>query len=692
MKYLRTACFAVCAVLCVSLPVSAASSNSYVYDSEGNVRAVAEPYQTAAYLSSAEDFGGQRLSGPSDLFVANEDTVYILDAGNNRVVVLDGRLQYQTSVTLSDGGEPVAFGEAKSIFVAKDGTMYIADKGAKVVYVADPDGTVKARITAPPADKVEANFEFTPSSVVADTAGIVYVVSSSSYSGALQYDTQYEFVGFYGSDQVIVTDKVLLNEFWKRILSDEAASGLSRNVPTSIIGLDIDDKNFIYTLRGGTSTGAAGQIRKLNTLGFNILLNSEGSVGNYGDTDTYYDSGKNLTVASSLIDLAVDRDGFITVLDRTYNRLFQYDQSTNMLYAFGGSEKRYGNFTSPVAVDTVGDLLLVLDDSANALTAMQPTAFARNVRQATLLNADGRCAEARPYWEEVLKIDAYYGLANYGMGMVYEEQEDYANAMTYYRLANSKEGYSSAFAAERDLWVKAHFAYILAGVVLLLAGMVAGVNFLERHRKNEYDVHVTKAGYPLYCFKHPFKAYYELKVDKKGSLLAANGILAVFFLLSVMQSQLTSFHFAKSNPEDFNVFLTLGSTIGLFVLFVLCNWAVSTLADGEGTLKEIWIFTAYALIPYCVTTAVMIALSHMFSLEESTFWTVFWVIGILWTALHLFMSNREVHQYTVKKAILLLLVTFLGMYLLVLIITLGYSLFTQLLSFIGTVYNEIRLK
>ncbi len=88
----------------------------------------------------------------------------------------------------------------------------------------------------------------------------------------------------------------------------------------------------------------------------------------------------------------------------------------------------------------------------------------------------------------------------------------------------------------------------------------------------------------------------------------------------------------------------------------------------------------------------MIALSHMFSLEESTFWTVFWVIGILWTALHLFMSNREVHQYTVKKAILLLLVTFLGMYLLVLIITLGYSLFTQLLSFIGTVYNEIRLK
>lgn len=689
MKYVLSVIFAFFIALCGTVTAFAASSNSYVYDSDDAAVAVPAPYSAARYMSGA--FGGKPLSAPKDLYV-RDGKIYILDSGNHRVVVLNEEFTFQKEITFRLDGKPLTFGDAQGLFVTSDQTLYIADKAAMTVYVAEQSGNIKGNILSPPADKVDADFEFTPTSVVVDTAGIIYIISSGSYAGALQYDEEYRFLGFYGNEQVTVTARVLMNEFWKKILSEEAASGLTRNVPTSIISLDIDADNFIYTLRGGSSATSTGQIRKLNTLGGNILLDQNGLAGTFGDLDTYYDSAKNLTVASSLCDLTVDEQGFLTALDRTYNRLFQYSSSARLLYAFGGSEARKGNFSSPVAIDTIGDRLLVLDDAENALTVLEPTDFANDVRRAVSLCEDGLFLEARPYLEQVLKADVYYELANGGMGTVCEESGLYKEAMKYYQLASDKEGYSSAFSKQRNVWMKAHFAVLVFAVLLVLAFAVFAVSYAERHRKSVYETHLSAAGYPLYCLKHPFRAYYELKINKKGSVWLANGILVVLFFLSILYERVTSFHFSHSNPEDFNVFLIFGKTIGLFLLFILCNWAVSTLADGEGTFREIWICAAYALQPLCITLAVMTGISHILSLEESAFWSVFWVLGILWTAIHLFMAVREAHQYTTGRTLLILGASLLGIYLLILIITLGYSLFTQFIGFLTTVYSEYRLK
>lgn len=690
MKRLALLCTVVILVLTLTGTVSAAASNTYVYDANDKAVAVPEPYRTAAYLDGS--YAGVPLKAPTDLCVDRDGFVFILDAGNNRLVKLNKELDFVAEIRLTKDGQPVAFADAQGVFAAENGTLYIADKKAQKVYVADASGHVTGEILAPPADKVEDGFEYTPISVIADTAGIVYVISSGSYTGALQYDQSFRFLGFYGTERVIVTPTVLLNEFWKKILSETAAAGLTRNVPTSIIAMDIDEGNFVYTLRGGSAKSQSGQVRKLNTLGTNILLDGQGKEGRYGDLDTYQDSSKNLTVASDLNDLTVDDQGFITVLDRTYNRLFQYSQTTEMLYAFGGKESRFGNFSSPVAVEALGDKLLVLDDDLCSLTVLEPTDFALCVRRAISLNQDGKYVESAPYWEKVLAYDTYYELANNGMGAVCQERGEYTQAMTYYKLAHNQDGYSSAFAEVRDHWIKEHFLLLLSGAVALLLSAVVGVNYAERHRRNYYALHLKPRQYPLYCLRHPFKGYYEMKVTKQGSLTASFLILTCFFVLSILQERLTAFHFSDAGGEQFNVLLTAGRTIGIFVLFVFCNWASSTLADGEGTLKEIWIFSSYSLIPYCMTIGAMTAISRVLSLEEAAFWSAFWVIGIGWTLIHAFVAIKEVHQFTVKRTVGILLVTVLGMYLMLLVITLAYSLLIQLLGFISTIISEYRLK
>lgn len=144
----------------------------------------------------------------------------------------------------------------------------------------------------------------------------------------------------------------------------------------------------------------------------------------------------------------MDEDGFITVTDSTRARVFQYDQNSNLLYAFGGQANQYGTFQSPVAVDSVGDRLLVLDAGAGCLHVFTPTSFGANVRKAILLYNDGQYEEAMEPWEDILAEDANYELANVGMGKIYEQTGEYDKAMEYYRRGNYRTGYSDTFKEE----------------------------------------------------------------------------------------------------------------------------------------------------------------------------------------------------------------------------------------------------
>ena len=671
--------------------VFAAEGFSYTYNREKESVPVPAPYETQTVIRGDGAFGSQVLNEPEDLYITEQGEILVLDSGNSRVVVLDSEGRFLREIHPTKDGAPIEFQTALGICGDRKGNIYIADKGAADIYVLDAEGRYLRSIGAPPKDKVEEGFEYTPSKVAVDSAGIVYVVSANTYAGALQYDSDGTFLGFYGAERVEVTPSLLWDEFWKKILSEKAAAGIKRQVPTSFINFDLDDDNFVYGIRGGKGDGT-GQIRKLNPLGVNILLDEDGNQAAFGDLEYHFDVQANLTIYTTFCDLTVDDRGFITGLDNTRNRLFQYDQNSNLLFTFGGKGNEAGTYQTPVAVENLGDRLYVLDKGRGSVTILHPTAFGGNVRSALILYADGRYDDALKPWNSVLKADANYELANTGMGKVYEKRGDYDKAMEYYRRANDKSGYSVSFGLSRDLSMRKNFAWIVIGVVLFLLLLVAIVIWQEKHPKNEYAIHRKKAQYPMFCCFHPFKGYTEMKMEKSGSLTASWIVIGLFFLFSVMAGQLKSFHFGQVAAKDFNVFITLGSTVGLFLLFVLCNWAASTLLDGEGTFKEIWIFTAYALVPWLITLAATTICSHFFTLDEGAFYNIVQSIGLLWTVAALFISIREVHQYTAGKTIWVIILTILGMYLVLIILTIAYSMFAQLLSFLVMIYNELRLK
>lgn len=97
----------------------------------------------------------------------------------------------------------------QSIFVLT--VIYIADKGAKCVYVINQNGQLLRKITKPKSDLVAANKDFVPLKVAVDNAGVVYILSLGSYEGAFMFDSQNNFLGFFGSNKVVVTLQLLID-------------------------------------------------------------------------------------------------------------------------------------------------------------------------------------------------------------------------------------------------------------------------------------------------------------------------------------------------------------------------------------------------------------------------------------------------------------------------------------------------
>jgi len=646
------------------------------------------PYE----VLSGKDLGVGNFSSPRDMFVDSNDNIYILDAGNNRIVKLNKDFKFISEInTFTQNGKVFKFSDPSGICVDKNGVIYIADKGAKCVYVINQNGQLLRKITKPKSDLVAANKDFVPLKVAVDNAGVVYVLSLGSYEGAFMFDSQNNFLGFFGSNKVVLTLQLLIDRIWKKILSKQQSASMVRYLPTEVTSIDIGDDGFIYTCSNYASV-SVGELKKLNFLGKNILwYKKKDQTRDFGDLPKYY--GKRLE-DSYFVDINVTKDGFINALDYERGRVFQYDQNANLLFIMGGKADQAGTFREPAAVESIGNTILVLDQQKATITVFKETKFGELVHRATVLYNDGKYDDARKLWEQVNKMDVNFALAHVGLGKALLRMNKYSEALHHFRLANDKEGYSEAKEVLRNDFLKRNFGVIATALVLAIIVIYILQRRLKKQKgvDEEYTRKISKEKYPLYVMLHPFKGYEELKDEKKGSVLIATIIVLLFFVVSILHRQYTGFIFNPYRQDRINVISIFSATVVMFFLWVLSNWSVSTLTEGEGTFQEIWIFSAYALLPYIICRLLYVILSNVLIMEEGMFLAFINIIGLIWLIIGMLCAIKAVHQFSFGKTVATMVASLIGIAVILFIMILVFTLFAQLFGFIQSIYNELILR
>ena len=692
-KGMRAAALTVLSLLLFGLTALAEGPyNNYVY----NAYDESIPTQ-AGYLPeeliTGDGLGIGAFSKPSDLYYDNRGLLYILDSGNNRVVALsaqDFSLDRVIRPTAADGS-PLTFTEATGLCVWGNGDIYIADKGAKTVYILNSEGKLYDTLDCPDADLLTPGFDYKPSKVLVDSKGIIYVISYGCYSGALQFDAGHEFLGFFGSESVTMTAELIMTQLWSRIVPKSMQTNQVRAVPVNYSNFDLDASDIIYTVKNDVDSNT-GQVRKLNYYGNNLLYyKTSGQVRTYGDIETYYDN-KNGLMQSVITDIDVDANGFFTILDSLRNRLFQFDKDSNLLFVFGGTTSQLGCFSEASAVESFDGNVLVLDSKGASLTVFRTTEFGSLVRESALLISGGKYTECADVCRRILQYDSKYTLANIGLGKAYQAAGEYKTSLDYFYKANAAVDYSNAYYEYRSALLKDSFLYIVLGIIALSAVLAVVGRLRRRAVVSDYDRNVSVRRYPFFVMRHPFKGHVALKEEKRGSVVIATIIVFAFFMVNIFVRQNTSFLFGGARPQDFNIVYAFVSTVGLFTVMVLCNWALATLMDGEGRLKEIWVSCAYALMPYVILMIPLTIISNVIVLDEGPFFYAATYIIYAWVFLGILLAVREVHQFTMKKTILALLGTAFGMLIVAALYAMAYSMLSQLFGFVVTLVNEVLMR
>lgn len=640
--------------------------------------------------ATGQHIGLEEFKKPVDFYIDAAGILYVLEE-SGRISRLDKGLKLIDTIEriVDENGQESPLNAPQGLFVNEAGSIYVADSDNARVLRLSPEGMIQ-QVFERPVDSSYTAETYRPMKVVADKNGMVYVLVEGVYQGVLVYSPEGEFTSFYGSPPVQVTASQLFDRLWKSLLSKEARNNMARYVPVSFTNLDIDSRGFIYTSSSYTNNQKE-QLRKLNYLGNNVYP----FVENFGESDAAIHNGT--AYITSFTDVEITRLELLLGLDYTRGRVYTYDQEGNRLFTFGTLGTMVGAFRKAVAVESWGDLVYVLDTDTHSITRFSPTTYGKTILEAVGYYRDGQYEKALEFWQKVLSMNANYEMAYSGIGQAKMKLGEYEEAVRFFRLGHDQAGESKAFEQYRAQLLRRFMPLVLIGLLLIVAFilLITSRRFREMRRAK-----VAAAGKPantlkghfIYMkrmFSRPLETFNEMKYVRIADYRLSAIVLAALFFTEILARQYYGFRFNTNTPETFNVFIQLSITVAVFLLYTVANWALCSIADGDGRFGEIVTFTSYALVPYILFRLIAVVLSNVMVLNEQVFLNGIVIIGILWSAFLLFQAMRIVHQYSSVKTLIMIALTVCGMVIILFIILLLFVLFRQVYSFASGVYNEL---
>ncbi len=693
--------FLVVFTLVSTLSVSAASTESYTkvdVPSRTEINISKEMYYAAKDINAASLGLSENLEGITDIFCDNKGNIFLLCGDNSRLIRMDSEYKNAKEIKITDKDGEVNFKGARGIY--SDGkNLYIADTSNSRILITNLKGKVTNILECPDSDLIPADFLFQPIAIEKDSEGFTYILSLGCYYGALMYSPEYEFMGFYGSNTVQTTALDTLSYLWDKLTSTDAKKASSlKTLPYSFTDFCFDKEGFMVTITGAISSdkwagnNTIGQIKKISHNGDNILYKRKlnGDTVSSSSVQFLESSKPEGAEVQDLVSVAVSDDGYIFVLDCGNGTVYIYDNECNLMSAFGGGYgegKQLGVFVRASALTLNGDTLLVADKEGYAVTVYELTDYGRLIMQAQSLYLQGDYKEAKPLWEDVLSLNRSCQLAYRGLAMAYYSEGDYEKTLEAAEIALDYSVYDMAWQEIVSGFIADNFVWIIVVAILVIAAIVCLVIYVRKK-----DQKLIKNPKLKLCFRvpfHPFDSFDELKYKKMGSLRIAVVITVLFYVSAVLNVIASGFLYSNSLLRNYNSLFTLGSTVGLLLLWSVCNWLVCSMFDGKGNLKEVYVSTAYSLVPWIIFQFIKVILTHFVPLSTSGLITGLETVLLILTFFLLTVAMIKIHEYDFFKFILTGIVTIFFMILVVFIIFLCAILIMQFATFIVSVYEEV---
>jgi hypothetical protein len=211
----------------------------------------------------------------------------------------------------------------------------------------------------------------------------------------------------------------------------------------------------------------------------------------------------------------------------------------------------------------------------------------------------------------------------------------------------------------------------------------------EAHRKMSKYFTRDKFHYCFRVLSHPLDAFYEIRHRERGSVPISLILVAIFSICYSMNRLCSSFIVNDVDPRDVDSPHEMLAIFMLVLLFSVGNWSITCLMNGEGRFKDIVTVVGYSLMPMIITYIPAIILSQFMSLNESGFYSLIMIVGTAWTVLLILVGIMTVHNYSLLKTIVTLILSVIAILIILFIMLLLSDLVSQVYSFFHSIYLEL---
>lgn len=656
--------------------------DAYVYNSEGQPTAIPIPYMSENIITG-KTLEVDTLKDISDIYYGKDKNIYLCDSGNNRVLITDSRFGNVRSISAFDrNGVPDSLNEPTGVCLFNN-TIYVADsQNERIVLFDSQTLELVSILERPEISQLGSDYKYIPKKIAVDNSGCIYLIASGINQGLVCLDENGKFMSFLGAPQV---KPDFFEVIWRRIAPKEMRKNMESYVPTEYTSLSIDADGFIYVASQTSSTIPVG---KLNSEGNNVLLPLRNQA-KYGDID-YIE--KSTTYFS---DVTVSDTGTYYVIDSQQGKIYAYTEDGQMLYAFGGLGSQKGTFYTARSIELVEDKLMVADGVTGTITVFAPTDFQNSISKAQIAYSNGEYDSAEVLWNKVYKQASSYDPAVVGLAKIGIQKGNYSEAMNMLKSIRAHDLYSEVFEELRGDILKKHFTVVILGVVLLLILVVilfkriSGFNWYKKW--NQFDI-VKKLKYGKYVIFHPFDGFWDLKHEKRGNLKAAWIIFGAFIVLYAIRAQFSGYVVTETVSSEVNALYSVALILIPLFLYIVSNWCFTTLMDGKGDIRDIFIATAYSLVPYILLSIPLFVMSQVLTASESVFYVYIDKFCWIWILALLFFGMMTTHDYSLSKAILTTGLTLIGICLIIFIVLLIISVVQQVFVAFYNVYKELSFR
>lgn len=665
---------ALCLMLIITLgllpqPVRAENAPAYTYTISEDGKWVRTQ---DAYLTSGLLFKDMGLKKPEDIFVKN-GKIYVADTGGGRIAIMDKDTNAVTFIGKDILSSPTG------VYVDDQNNILVADYNLGKVFMFSEEGNLIRMYERPNSPVFGKNTNFKPKKVISDKKGNIYIVSEGSYDGIIQLSKEGEFLGYFGANNTNLTPLQAIEEL---IFTQAQKSQLFNRVPKTFYNIAMDEKGMAYTITQAVHGHA---IKKHSVSGADVF-----------NQDT------NMIDEGNFVDLTIGAYRQIYALTET-GLIYEYDSSGNLIFSFGGraiSTERNGLFTvgSGIASDEDNNVY-VLDKERGVVQVFYPTIFAEMTHQAINLFDAGKYSESKDLWQQILRLSGTSKIAHDGLGKAYFQENNFEKAAYNFKIAQNRADYSESYWEIRNKWLQDNVSAILILlVILLIASKVlkkidAKTGIFSPIKKAKKEALKNKLVSDLLFLKrfirHPIDSMYDIRRDKEGSILSATILYLLGFVIFTVNSVGRGFIFNYADYRNVSYVYILSLFLLPCALWVAANYMVSSINEGEGRLRDVYIASAYALAPFIIFMPFIIVLSYVVTLNEAFLLSFSALIIWVWCAVILFLGLREIHNYEIREVIKNILISLFLMFIAVIIFSIVYMLWDQLIGFVYTLLQEV---